>query len=268
VAEGSTGIEIRSVESAAVQNTTPESASTARGPAAPAVANLRVLVWSSAGDGDDTWRRHLAERATAAGADLRIDEIDAAGLGDPTIEGHDVVVVVEPGVLPLPGAIETAAALAATRPGSAIAAKVLRSDGRLEAAGGMVFFDRSVALIAEASPDVRAPWHDFVRPVCWAPGLVAAASTLWASVPGPGVHTGRAFLREWCAEVWARGGSVVYQPGVAAVRVAGDGGEASVPLVTSSWQRVLDLRPNRPPDLSDGAWRYILAHDDVEACRG
>ena len=62
--------------------------------------------------------------------------------------------------------------------------------------------------------------------------------------------------------------SVVYQPSVAAVRVAGDGGEPSTPLEASGWQRVLDLRPARPAELSDGAWRYLLAHDDVEACRG
>jgi hypothetical protein len=52
------------------------------------------------------------------------------------------------------------------------------------------------------------------------------------------------------------------------VRVDGDGGEPSIPLETSAWQRVLDLRPARPRQLSDGAWRYLLAHDDVEACRG
>ena len=57
-------------------------------------------------------------------------------------------------------------------------------------------------------------------------------------------------------------------PTVTAVRVAGDGGEASLPLLASTWQRVLDLRPTRPRELSDGAWRHILAHDDVEACRG
>jgi hypothetical protein len=61
---------------------------------------------------------------------------------------------------------------------------------------------------------------------------------------------------------------VMYQPTVAAVRVAGDGGEPSVPLSESAWQRVLDLRPARPRELGDGAWRFVLAHDDVEACRG
>ncbi len=256
VANGSSGVEVAAVEGAGAMATADGSV-----PAAPT-----VLVWSSAAGADTTWRTHLAQRVADAGADLRFAEIDSAGLT--AVKDHDVVVVVEPGVLPLPGAIEAAALLVAARPASAVAGKVLTPDGRIEAAGGMVFFDRSVALIAEASPDVRAPWHDYVRPVCWAPGLVAAAASLWVGVNGPPVLTGRPYLREWCAEVWARGGSVVYQPAVTAVRVAGNGTEASIPMRTSSWQRVLDLRPNRPGDLSDGAWRYILAHDDVEACRG
>ncbi len=227
----------------------------------------RVLVWSSADAADDAWRAHLAARAAAAGADLRMAEIASTELPDDS-GPYDVIVVVEPNVLPLPGAIEAAIALAAADPGAAVAGKVLRADGTLEAAGGTVFFDRSVGLIAHASPDVRAPWHEFVRPVCWAPGLVAASGALWSRVPGPGSLTGRAFLREWCADVWASGGAVVYQPTVAAVRVTGDGGEPTVPLHESAWQRVLDLRPLRPSELGDGHWRYLVAHDDVEACRG
>ena len=176
--------------------------------------------------------------------------------------------VVEPHVLPLPDAIEAAAALALARPDAAVTGKVVQADGRLESAGGTVFFDRSVALIASSSYDVRAPWHEFVRPVCWAAGLVAASRALWEAVPGPEALTGRAFLREWCAAVWERGGTVVYQPAIASVRLSGNGSEPSVPLRDSAWQRVLDLRPNRPDELSDGAWRYLLAHDDVEACRG
>jgi hypothetical protein len=197
---------------------------------------------------------------------VRFAEINAEGLA--AANDHDVVVVVERHVLPLPGAIEAAAVRAASSPDAAVAGKVLRADGRLESAGGTVFSDRSVALIAGTSAEVRAPWHEYARPVCWAPGLVAASTSLWSSVPaGAEAGTGREFLREWCAGVWASGGAVVYEPMVAAVRVDGDGGEPSVPLHASSWQRVLDLRPARPPDLTDGAWRYLLAHDDVEACR-
>jgi hypothetical protein len=204
-------------------------------------------------------------RVAAAGADVRFSDLGGAGLS--ACADHDVVIAVERHVLPLPGTIEAAARLAAADPTAAVAAKILRADGALEAAGGTVFSDRSVALIGGSSTDVRAPWHDYVRPVCWAPGLVAAASSLWASARAPEALPDRAFLREWCAAVWAQGGSVVYHPTVAAVRVAGDGTEPSMALRESSWQRVLDLRPARPRELSDGAWRYLLAHDDTEACR-
>ncbi len=225
----------------------------------------RVLVWSSA-VADDAWAAQLAARVTSAGADLRMGVIDAtetSAIGD-----YDVVVAVEPYALPLPGAIEDAAALASAVPSAAVAGKVVRADGRLESAGGIVFSDRSLGLIASGSGDVRAPWHDYVRPVCWAPGMVAAATSLWSEVRGPEGLSGRAYVREWCAQVWDRGGAVIYQPTIVAARVAGDGGEVSVPLRESAWQRVLDLRPARPSDLSDGAWRWILARDDVEACRG
>jgi hypothetical protein len=250
VAAGTTGPVVRAVDGVA--------------PAAR-TAGPRVLVWSGPAP-DPRWERVLADRVEQVGAQLLV-----APIGNRALDGladHDVVVVLEPHVLPLPGTVSAAAALAAADPTSAVTGKVLRADGRLESAGGTVFFDRSVALIAASSPTVRAPWHEYTRPVCWAPGIVAAAGSLWRTVPGPPALGGRAFLREWCAALWSQGNAVVYHPDLAAVRVDGDGGEPSIPLEASAWQRVLDLRPGRPAELGDGAWRYLLAHDDVEACRG
>ena len=251
VAGGPGGIAVRSVE-----KVTTASAATAS----------RVLVRSNSPAPDDAWARLLTERVARAGADLELGPV-ARDAAEDSGE-HDIVIVLEPFVLPLPGAIETAAALAMARPDTAVTGKVLRAGGRLDSAGGTVFSDRSVALIAEGSEQVRAPWHDYSRAVCWAPGLVAASASLWSTVPGPSGVPVRSFVREWCAAVWAHGGSVVYEPTVVAVRVAGTGGEPSVPLQASAWQRVLDLRPRRPEHLGDGEWRYLLAHDDVEACRG
>jgi hypothetical protein len=233
--------------------------------ARPTTTGARVVVWTSPDRNDPRWIDALAERAAGAGAALHVAPLSAAGLAQ--APPHDVLVAVEAHVLPLPGALDAAAELALAQSEQLIAGKVLRPDGRLESAGGTVFFDRSVALVAEGSTAVRAPWHEFARPVCWAPGLVAGHASLVATVPAPADVEGRAFLREWCAAAWAHSAPVVYQPTVAAVRVLGDGGEPSTPLESSAWQRVLDLRPNRPDQLSDGAWRYLLAHDDVEACR-
>jgi hypothetical protein len=219
-----------------------------------------VIVWS-ADVARDEWRARLAELATAAGAELRIAPVDSA-LADAGAD--DIVVVLEPFVLPLLGTIERAAEVVASHPDVAHAGRVLRGDGRIESAGGTVFFDRSVALIANASEDVRAPWHEYVRPVCWAPGMVAARGALWQQArPGEGLN-GREFVREWCAAVWEIGSQVIYQPSLSAVRVHGSADEPSTPLATSAWQRVLDLRPHRPSELHDGTWRYLLAHDDMQ----
>jgi hypothetical protein len=250
VAAGGTGPLVRSVDSTTAT----------RVPTRP-----RILVWASP-SADPRWEPALAERVEMAGARLLLAPVGAEAL--PELADHDVVVALESHVLPLPGAIGAAAAAALADPSCAVAGKVLRGDGCLESAGGTVFFDRSVALIAAMSPHVRAPWHDYVRPVCWAPGLAAAGGPLWTSAPGPAALDGRAYLREWCAALWSQGAAVAYHPDVAVVRVAGDGGEPSIPLEASAWQRVLDLRPARPPELSEGAWRFLLARDDVEACHG
>ncbi len=226
----------------------------------------RTLLWSTDPSDDPAWRAALADAAAEAGAELRLGAADGPGPDD--LADIDVVVIVEPYVLPIADAVATASAQAEADPSSAVVGKVVAANGRLEAAGATVFTDRSVALIAHGSAEVRAPWHDYVRPVCWAPGLLAVATPLWVAVPPPDDVTGRAFLREWCAQAWATGHAVTYQPTVAAVRVAGSGAEAATPLPDSRWQRVLDLRPRRPRDLSDGAWRHLLANDDVEACRG
>lgn len=225
----------------------------------------RTLVWTADPDDHAGWRTAVTAAAEAAGADLRIAGPADAGPGDLT--AHDVVVVLDPYVVPLPASIEAAAASAVADVRSAVAGKVLRPDGRLESAGGTVFGDRSVGLVGRGSPDVRGPWHDYVRPVCWAPGLLAAATSLWSAVPAPTGPPTSAFGREWSAASWAAGFGVTYHPDLTAVRVAASADDGARPLGTTGWQRVLDLRPPRPRDLDDEAWRQLLATDDVEAIR-
>lgn len=231
----------------------------------PARTASRIVVWSADPDDDAGWRRALAEAAEAAGAILRL--ADETGDGPGALDDVDVVVVAEPGVVPLPGAIERASALALADTDAAVAGKVIDADGRLESAGGTVFGDRSAARIGRGSPDVRGPWHDFVRPVCWAPGLLAIAAELWRHVPPPDGGPSATLAREWSAGAWAAGHPVRYHPDVAAVRVTAAPDRDEGPIAETRWHRVLDLRPARPRDLDEGAWRRLLATDDVEACR-
>jgi hypothetical protein len=159
---------------------------------AVATETARVVVWSDDPDHDERWRQSLTDRVDAAGATLRLGPIDREGVA--AVGDADVVVVVEPYVLPLPMTIERAATIAAADPGAVIAGKVLRGDGHLEAAGGTVFFDRSVALIAHGSADVSAPWHEYVRPVCFAAGIVASTGAMWKTTAPPPHLSGRAFV--------------------------------------------------------------------------
>jgi hypothetical protein len=221
-------------------------------------ARAPVVLWS-APTRDPRWEPYLDELAKRVGARMGVGPLHEADVGD-----GERLVLVEPYVVPLPEAL----AAAATEAEGVLAGKVLQADGRLDAAGATVFADRSVGLVGHGSPDVAAPWHDHRRPVCWGSGLVTVPAEVWRRVPAPPISEPRAFLREWCANLWAQGGTVEYVPSMVAVRVHGEGGEPSIPVEASAWQRVLDLRPKRPPVLSDGAWRYVLAHDDVEAVRG
>ena len=117
--------------------------------------------------------------------------------------------------------------------------------------------------------DVRAPWHDYVRPVCWAPGLVAAAappldrcagasgSRRGGPTCGSGAPpSGRRAARSSTTPTWPRCGS----PATAASRRS--------PSRRPPGSGSSTCAPAGRRELSDGAWRYLLAHDDVEACRG
>ncbi len=231
------------------------------------LAPPRVVVWSSAVSSDD----HLgdgARRARGRGRRNAAHRSDRRGRASRVFAEHDVAVVVEPARAP-PARGDRGRRGARARHGrtpSWPARCCAPTDGSIPRAARCSRTDPS-ALIADGSEHPSAPWHDYRRAVCWAPGSGRRARAALGRRFGPDGLGGRAFLREWCAGVWASGGSVDYQPTVAAVRVGGNGGEPSAPLRESAWQRVLDLRPSRPDELSDGVWRYLIAHDDVEACR-
>ena len=106
--------------------------------------------------------------------------------------------------------------------------------------------------------EVRAPWHEFVRPVCWGGGILAARAGLLAGLP----QVGASFV-DWCGEVWAAGHAVRYHPRVVVVRVSGiDEGHGTADGI---WPARRAGRPRRPEVLGDGAWRYLIAHDDPSA---
>jgi hypothetical protein len=109
---------------------------------------------------------------------------------------HELVITLDDGVLPLPGALAAARRTLAAHRADGVAVKLLAADGTLEAAGAMVLDDGAVAGVA-AGADLHAPWHEFVRPVGAALGMRVQRAG-------------------------ARGKRLIYQPEACAVRAAGE----------------------------------------------
>jgi Sulfotransferase family len=218
-------------------------------------ADHSVDVWAPETD-DARLEKALVARVGECGATLRFGEPSEIG------NDADVVVMLDPGVLPLPGAITAAVSAVLDRPDSVAVAKVIDSHGRIECAGGTVFADGSAAGIAAGTLEVRAPWHEFVRPVCWGRGLIAASAAQLTDVP----PRSDGDVVAWCGELWSAGIPVVYRPKAAVVRTGGSGPTPS--RAAGVWPSMLGSRPRRPDTLGDGVWRYLLANDDPGALAG
>lgn len=190
-------------------------------------------------------------------AEITLLEMSDTPLAVATAE-TEIVAIAEPGVLPLPGCLEIAAAtLERDESAAAVAVKLLDSDGLLESAGFTVFADGSAEGIGAGSADVAAPWHDYVRPVCAGAGLLVVRATALRDS-----GEGAASLIDLSGRLRAKGRGLVYQPDAWAVRVRPD--ESSERTAGEAWSDVLAGRPERPESLDDSVWRWLLVHDDPE----
>jgi hypothetical protein len=209
------------------------------------------------GESDDEWPRRLAEiLAGRPGLDVEaaVDPARAAAETDAPI-----VVLAERGVVPLPRCIEAAAGvLAAEERVGGVAVKLFDSEGSLAAAGGAAFADGSVGDIAAGAPEA-APWHEYVRPVPAAVGMImmrpAAAQQCARDARGLD-------LADLSARVWSNGWELRYQPDAAAVRAVPP---ARLVQGAGTWTHRSDRLPARPADLDDSAWRRLLVSDEVRA---
>jgi hypothetical protein len=216
---------------------------------------VRILVATHA---DDDWLGRLSN----AVAGHRAVEVCAAT--EPitaalTSNGANMVVA-ERGVAPLPGCIEAAESLlTGNQQIGGVAVKLFTADGSLEAAGGAAFADGSIEAIAEGAP-ASAPWHEYVRPVAAAVGLVVLRSA--AARQCLAAESASAFdLAGLSAHLWSSGWELSYQPHAAAVRVLAQTAEPG------AWPDATPGLPPRPHELDDASWRRLLANDLVGAAR-
>jgi GT2 family glycosyltransferase len=176
----------------------------------------------------------------------------------------DVALVIEAGVVPLPGCIDAARAALAAPGVGAVAVKLYADDGSIGATGVTVFADGSWAAIARDAADPAAPWHEYRRDTCASAGLLVLRADVATAVTERRGDVGD--LRDWSAAVWDAGLRVVYEPEAEAVHTAPTP-ETFCGSPSAAWAAVAPARPIRPAaDLDDGFWRGLLATDDVAAC--
>ena len=199
----------------------------------------------------DPWLTRLEESVGEHSSTTVVagEELAAADVGD-----ADVLVLVEPSVLPLPGSVAALRATLDDETIGAVAVKLLDREGSLEAAGATVFADGSVEGIGHGLADVSASWHEYLRPVCSGSGLLAVRPAL---VGGP-LESFAAIA----ARAWEGGLRVVYQPDAWAVRTSP---ETDAAPSAEGWDAVLASRPRRPLSLDTASWMALVARDDPEA---
>jgi hypothetical protein len=125
---------------------------------------------------------------------------------------REMVVELDVGVLPLPGALAAARATLAAHPVDGVVTKLLTADGTLEAAGATDDEGRLAPIAGGAELD--APWHEFVRPV----GAALGMSVLRANAPGR---------------------DLLYQPEAHAVRALGDPPAQIVAAKPDAWRELI-----------------------------
>jgi len=217
-----------------------------------------VVVVVAGDDPDEAWLDRVREAVSEAG------RTKVVASSDPLAKAADseVAVVLEPGVLPLPGCIEIlAATLASDDAPPAVTGKLIGATGRLEAAGRIVFADGSVAGMGAGRDALFSPWHEYVRPVCAASGLLAVRGTTAESL-----RSRSSSLLALSGHLWAQGERLLYQPAACAVSVLDSGDEGTADQSDDgidAWRKALPARPPRPPQLDERAWREILARDDA-----
>ena len=217
-----------------------------------------IVVCAQAPSEDPGWWAERLREAVGDAAEVVAGASLAVALSESGAEA-DVVVLLERGVVPLPGAVRSLARVV-TEDGAAATGKLLGSDGALAAAGRSVFADGSVAAIGAGSTDVSAPWHEFRRPVPAAAGSLAIGR---AALEQAG-HDFDSVLG-LSAAAWRSGGRLVYQPDAALVQaLEGEHDLAPAEEAGSTWAQLLGSRPERPEPLDEEAWRAVVAQDDVE----
>jgi GT2 family glycosyltransferase len=154
-----------------------------------------------------------------------------------------------------------------------VGAKLAFPDGRLQAAGGVVFSDGGVVGLGEGDYHVDAPLYCHTRDVDYCVGaLLATQRSLFLELGGfdSGFPSGSYADVDYCFKVWQAGRDVLYQPQSLVVHPGGDGSggdarAAGLAAFTEKWVNALESRHRRPARLDAKVWHELAVREPWEA---
>jgi GT2 family glycosyltransferase len=153
-----------------------------------------------------------------------------------------------------------------------VGGKLVSADGRLRAAGGIVFSDGSTANFGEWEQRVDAPLFNHTRDIDYCPsGLLVTPRKLFTSLGGFDARFENEALADadYCFKVWNSGHRVVYQPDSLVVHNGSDNPPTDVSATTrklfgQTWESVLRTRPHRPARLDGPTWQALGVREPWE----
>jgi GT2 family glycosyltransferase len=153
-----------------------------------------------------------------------------------------------------------------------VGGKIVMADGRLRAAGGIVFSDGSTANFGEWEQRVDSPLFSHTRDVDYCPGaLLVTPRTLFLSLGGFDARFAVAAQAEadYCFKVRSSAHRVVYLPDSLVVHSGSDDPPADVSatgrtIFGQTWDRVLRTRPRRPARLDRQSWQALGVREPWE----
>jgi GT2 family glycosyltransferase/2-polyprenyl-3-methyl-5-hydroxy-6-metoxy-1,4-benzoquinol methylase len=186
----------------------------------------------------------------------------------------DLLVFLNNDTLPLAGWLEAIIELFRDRPDAgAVGGKLLYPDGRLQEAGGVIFFDGSAANVGRGQYDADAPMFNFVRDVDYCSGaLLATPRMLFTALGGFDTRYAPAYYEDadYCFGVRERGYRVYYQP--RSVIVHGEGASSGIDLLSGvkrfqvlnqatfaeKWANALQHHPRHPSTFDSPTWYALV----------
>ena len=181
-----------------------------------------------------------------------VDPLEGASRGA-AAASEETLVIVDANLLLLQGWLRPLLEVLRGRPDAgAVGGRLLRPDGSLEEAGGIVFRDGSALRLGHGQLDPEAALFDYVRPVDFCSRFVLATRRqLFLELNGFGGRFGSDLFAavDYCLALKRGGKRVYFQPASNAVRLA-------------SWapERLLDRSRGveKPPDRFVRKWRSLL----------